>query len=338
MKRITLILGVLLLFASCSQKQASEVSNIIFETDMGNDIDDALALDMLYKYMDQGKANLLAITLNKEGTAPAEFLDIMGTFYGYPDVPVGIIKGGADCETDAINYAKAVVGMKAEDGSPLFARSHGDYENYPEAHKLYRKILSEMPDNSVTVVSVGFSTNLQRLLETEADEYSELNGRELVAKKVRLLCTMAGNMVNPEHAEYNVFKDIPAAKYVFEQWPTEIVTSPFELGVQIEYPGSSIENDFGWTQLHPMVEAYKAYLPMPYDRPTWDLTSVLYAVENSPEFFTESAKGTIDVSDAGITVFTAGEGRHSYIAADSLQLNSIKAHFVELITGPVRSR
>ncbi len=336
MKRTALIFGIILLFASCAEKVVSDAPNIIFETDMGNDIDDAMALDMIYKYMDEGKANLLAITLNKEGSAPAEFLDIMGTFYGYPDVPVGIIKGGADCETDAINYAKAVVNMKAEDGSPLFARSHADYENYPEAHKLYRKILSEMPDNSVTVVSVGFSTNLKRLLETEADEYSELTGKELVAKKVKLLCTMAGNMINPEHSEYNVFKDIPAAKYVFEQWPTEIVTSPFELGVSIEYPGSSIENDFGWAELHPMVEAYKAYLPMPYDRPTWDLTSVLYAIENRPEFFTESQKGTIDVSDTGITVFTPGAGRHSYISADSTQMANIRTHFTTLIPKAVK--
>jgi hypothetical protein len=48
---------------------------------MGNDIDDAMALDMLYKWVEDGKVNLLAVMINKEGSAPAEFIDIMNTFY-----------------------------------------------------------------------------------------------------------------------------------------------------------------------------------------------------------------------------------------------------------------
>lgn len=33
---------------------------------MGNDIDDALALDMLYKYIENGQINLLAIPTSKK--------------------------------------------------------------------------------------------------------------------------------------------------------------------------------------------------------------------------------------------------------------------------------
>ncbi len=67
---------------ACAPKQPAETPvNVIFETDMGNDIDDAMALDMLYKYIESGNVNLLAIMINKEGSAPAEFIDIMNTFY-----------------------------------------------------------------------------------------------------------------------------------------------------------------------------------------------------------------------------------------------------------------
>ena len=38
------------------------------------------------------------------------------------------------------------------------------------------------------------------------------------------------------------------------------------------FPAVSIERDFGWTTNHPVVDAYRAYMKMPYDRPTWDLT------------------------------------------------------------------
>lgn len=334
-----IIVCIVLLSCGHTEKCEDSIPDIIFETDMGNDVDDAMALDLLYKYMDAGKINLLGIAINKEGTAPAEFVDVMGTWYGYPDIPVGIIRGGADCETDAINYAKAVVGLKGEDGSPLFARSRGDYENYPEAHRLYRKILSGMPDNSVTIVSVGFSTNLKRLLETGADEYSSLTGEELVAQKVKLLCTMAGCMNNKELCEYNVVKDIDAARKVFSEWPTPVVTSPFEVGMMIEYPAGSIENDFLWAEHHPMVEAYRSYLPMPFNRPTWDLTAVLYCVENSPEFFTESPKGVIEVADNGSTIFTeTPDGNRSYLITDDVQAANIRKYFVSELTKIPKNR
>lgn len=332
MKKIMIALafaGVLALAGCENEKTAqSDKLNIIFETDIGNDVDDAMALDMLYKYLDQDKINVLAVTINKDGLAPAEFMDIMNTWYGYPDIPIGIIRNGADCETDAVNYAKAVVDLKNEDGTPKFARSHEDYDKFPDAHILYRKILSEMPDNSVTIVSVGFSTNLARLMDSPADEYSPLTGKELVAKKVKELITMAGHTTDVNFHEYNVFKDPPAAKKVFEEWPTKIVTSPFEVGISICYPGSSIENDFGWAENgHPMVEAYKAYLPMPYDRPTWDLTSLLYAVEGD-SFFTMNGPFKMEVTELGGTIFTPDEnGNRYYMMVDKTQADAINKHF-----------
>lgn len=39
---------------------------VIFDTDMGNDVDDALALAMLYDYQKSGQADLAAVLLNKD--------------------------------------------------------------------------------------------------------------------------------------------------------------------------------------------------------------------------------------------------------------------------------
>lgn len=335
------LLGLFLLtLSSCtsSGKQqktevASNAEKIILETDIGNDVDDALALDMLYKYLDAGDIDLLGIMINKEGTYPAEYTDIMNTWYGYPQIPIGILHNGADCENDATNYAKAVCLIQDENSKPAFKRSlKGGYDQLPEAPALYRKLLAQQPDSSVTIISVGFSTNLARLLDTPADEYSSLTGKELVAKKVKLLCTMAGCFNNPELYEYNVVKDIPAAKKVFTEWPTTLVTSPFEVGIAINYPATSIENDFQWAPMHPMVEAYKSYQKMPYDRPTWDLTSVLYSVEG-PSYFTVSPAGKINVTDKGATEFTPdATGNRYYLTVDAAQAENIKQHFVKLIS------
>lgn len=320
--------------AGCGSEKASkpEKLRVIFETDIGNDIDDALALDMLYKYMDEGTIELSAVMLNKCNPAPGEYMDIMNTWYGYPDIPVGIVRDGADDPWG--KYAQKVVDLKNEDGTPMFQRTHGDYDKLPDAHVLYRQILASKPDNSVVISSVGFSTNLARLLDTPADEYSPLTGKELVAKKVRLLVPMAGNITNLDHHEYNVEKDIPAAQKVFAEWPTPMVVSPFEVGLAIEYPGESMANDLSWTPLHPTVESYRAWGGgnLLYDRPTWDLTSVLYAVEGA-SWFTVSEPGTLEITDEGSSVFTpSADGNVRYLMVTEEQGEAINRRFQELVT------
>lgn len=342
MKHILMLLTILvsLTFVSCGHdvRKNDEKIRIILETDIGNDVDDALAMDMLHKYIDAGKIDVLAIMINKNGEAPAEFTDIVDTWYGHHDIPIGIVRNGADCETDAVNYAKIVCNLKTAEGQPLFERSMSSYSDLPDAHSLYRKILSEQPDSSVTIVSIGFSTNLARLMETSADDYSPLTGMELISSKVNCLVTMAGCFNDAVLHEYNVVTDIPAAKKVFESWPGTVVTSPFELGIKILYPAHSIENDFGWTANHPVVEAYKSYLPMPYDRPTWDMTSLLYAVEGDG-MFSLSPAGRITVDENGATLFSEDpSGNRYYLKTDEAQDSVIRDCFVEMISAAPEAR
>src|SRR5690554_5598692 len=218
---------------------------IIFETDMGNDIDDALALDMLYKYADQNKVEILAITLNKNNKYAPLFVDLLNNWYGYPDIPIGIVTDGADSEGDSKNYAQATWEHQI-DGRQAFEAALPEDTEFPEAVELYRQILAQQPDQSVVIVSVGFSTNIARLLDTSSDDYSRLSGRELISEKVKLLSVMAGNFNENKMKEYNVVVDIKSAQKVFKDWPTKIVASPWELGNEINYPASSIQNDFKW--------------------------------------------------------------------------------------------
>ena len=295
---------------------------------MGNDVDDALALDMLYKYADQKKIRLLSINSNKNNISSPEFIDIMNTWYGYPAIPVGKVVNGANSENDAINYTQVVGDYK-----PAFKKTHRDSTGYTDAIILYRKLLSEAKDHSVVIISVGFSTNLARLLDTKADNYSSLNGAELVKKKTRLLSVMAGNFEGKKMKEYNVVKDVPSTRKLFREWPGQIVVSPFEVGEQVKYPASSIENDFKWALHHPMVIAYKSYAKMPYDRQTWDLTSVLYTVEGKADYFSISDAGAIAVTNDEFTSFTPlADGKHFYLKINAEQAERVKKRFVEIIT------
>lgn len=342
--RLLLGSAAVLLMASCGNKrQAAEDGSaapmkVIFETDMGNDVDDALAMDMLMRYADEGKIDLLGISSNKRNEGSTEYIDLLTTWYGAPEIPIGRVVDGAPCD-DAVNYALAVAQMNDADGNRLFARSHDNDGFVVPSVEMYRKILAAQPDSSVTVISVGFSTNLAQLLDSEGDEISPLTGKELVAKKVSRLVAMAGCFTNNEPAdslkrmpEYNVVRDIAAAQKVFSEWPTPVVTSPWELGNDICFPAASIDNELTKGMPNPVAEAYKAYLPMPYDRPTWDLTSVLYAVEGEDGYFTLSEPGDIEVDARGATRYIArADGTRQVMMADSVQRANILKRFVEMI-------
>ncbi len=144
---------------------------------------------------------------------------------------------------------------------------------------------------------------------------------------------MMGHFKDKNFAEFNIKCDIPAARKYIAEWPTPIVASPYELGDAILYPASSIENDFQWLQPNPLVEGYKAYLQMPYDRQTWDLTSLLYVVERDKKFFNSSGPGTIVINDEGTVNFIHEiNGKHSFLTVTDAQAQAIKEYFIELIT------
>ena len=53
---------------------------LIFDTDMGNDIDDALALGVIHALQSRGECELLAVTLSKDNDFAAPFCDLVNTF------------------------------------------------------------------------------------------------------------------------------------------------------------------------------------------------------------------------------------------------------------------
>lgn len=288
---------------------------------------------MLYRYADEGKSDLLGIVVNKNEPLAIEYIDVVNTYYGHSSTPIGRGERLADSSADnrradGRNYVEAVM----QDFS--FSRSITDYDSIPSAVALYRRLLAGQPDGSVTIVSTGFFTNLAALLDSEADEFSPLSGRELIARKVRQVSAMAGNVSWEDgrdiFTEYNVHRDIASAKKFFAECPVPIVVSPFELGVEICYPAPEIEENLGFDSPNPVVEAYKAYMPMPYDRPTWDLTSVVYAVEGY-RWFTGHTRGTITIDEAGLSRFVPSpDGNHVVLRVASESRHVFLRRLVDL--------
>lgn len=317
-------------FAVASLAAANPVP-IIFDTDMGNDVDDALALAMIHNLQKRGACNLLAITITKDHPKAASYIDAVNTFYGYPDVPIGVVREGATKDEGKF--------LKATDDEKIYPRDLKSGVNAPDALPLLRKTLAAQPDQSVSLIQVGFFTNFARLLDTPADEHSPLTGRELVAQKVKMLSIMAGAFqtidTNNHYIEYNVKFDIPAARKLAAEWPTPIVWSGFEIGISAAYPHESIERDFNYLAHHPIKESYYLYNPPPHDRPTWDPTSVLAAVYPDRGYFTFSAKGSVSVGDDGFTYFAKKDnGRDQFLIMDDVQAARVREAIVQLAVEP----
>ena len=312
--------------------------DVIFDADMGNDVDDALALGLLHALESRGECRLLAVTLTKDHPLAAAYTDAVNTFYGRGEIPIGAIRGGPTPEQG--RYLG--VAERRDDGLLRYPHDLMSGADAPDATALLRRVLAGRPDKSVVFLQVGFSSNLARLLDSPPDEISPLSGRDLVAAKGRLLSMMAGAfrpIGGRRHLEYNVVQDIPAAKRLAERWPTPIVWSGFEIGEAIQYPAVSIERDYGYVAHHPLVDSYVAYEPPPHCRPTWDLTSVLHAVRPDRGYFSVSEPGRVVVEDDGNTRFEpAADGQHRYLIASPEQAARVAEAFTALCSEPPTGR
>jgi len=307
---------------------------IIFDTDIGNDVDDALALGVIHALEDRGECRLLAVTITKDHALSASFVDAVNTFYGRGEIPVGIVRDGPTPGESRFTG----LSRQRDDGKLRYPHDLDDASEIPEATDVLRQILSSQPDGSVAIIQVGFSTNLARLLDSDPDEHSPLNGRDLARQKVRFLSAMAGAfelIQGRPHGEYNIVKDLPAAQRLARDWPTSIIYSGYETGLAIRFPAACVENDFGYTTHHPLAEAYQAYNPTPHERPTWDLTSVLWAVRPRRGYFDLSPPGRVRIDDDGRTRFEPEKtGRHRYLIADRMQAIRVREALALLASQP----
>lgn len=308
--------------------------DIIFDTDIGNDVDDVLALGLIHALESRGECRLLAVTITKDEPLAVAFTDAVNTFYGRPDIPIGIVRGGP-----TPGPGKFLRLAEARKNGALVYPHDLDGAKAPEAVRLLRKTLAGRPDGSVDIVQVGFSTNLARLLDSPPDDVSPLSGRDLAAAKVRLLSVMAGAFApvdGKRHVEYNVVIDVPTAKKVATEWPTPILWSGYEIGIAMPYPAVSIERDYRWVDRHPLADSYIAHEPPPHARPTWDLTSVLAVVRPDRGYFGLSAPGRVVVEDDGGTRFEPdAAGTHRHLTADAMQAARCVELFANLCSEPI---
>jgi len=303
---------------------------VVFDSDMGTGVDDALALAALYGLQTKGESRVVGITSSKPNFKSAVFCDVMWRFYqgepaggfsGFvPPVSIGIpVKGARPEDTPMLS----VVDLKTPEGKPVHARGLAKMNDTADPLAVIRNALSGQYDQNAIVVLAGPATNLANALAMP-------DMKAWIQSKVRYLVVAAG--AYPGGAtESGIQGDIPAARRLFAEWPGQIVAVGSEIGAAVPFPGSSIEKDFAWAPVHPVVDAYRAIRPMPYDAPATALAAALYAVRPKENYFKVSDPGGITVADSGVTQFTASaSGRHRYLIADPAQKEKLIAAYVEL--------
>ncbi len=320
-------------FSNAFPLAGTEPVRVVFDTDIGNDVDDAMALAVIHALQNRNECELLAVTTTKDNPYAPQMVALLNTFYGRPGVPIAVVRDGAT--KDDGKYNRQVVTLKDDAGKPLYPFEQAPLAELPEAVSFLRKTLAAEKDGTVVLIQVGFFTNLARLLDTLGDAISPLTGKELIAKKVRLLSLMAGNFTPNAGPEYNVLNDIPAAKKLVAEWPTEAVFSGFEIGMAVHHPPESIRQDYGYVPHHPLQDAYRFYRGLNDAQPTFDLTSVLYAVRPDRGYFELSTPGTVQVADDGRTRFVpSADGKHRFMKVDPVRAAMVREAFVQLCSEP----
>ena len=277
---------------------------VIFDTDMGPDYDDVGAIAILHAFADEGKANILATIASTNYPKVTQVLSVLNTYFKRPNIPIGVPKGQAISDKDSQHWSDTITARY-----PHRIKSNSEV---PDAIALYRQILSKQSDHSVTIITVGFLTNLANLLTSKPDQYSKLSGKELVAQKVKNVVSMAGKF--PSGREYNVFRDTPASKAVFANWPTPMLLSGFEIGEQI-HSGSPLTKNAS-IRNSPVKDVFTISLPKSKEdkggRMSWDQTAVLVGVSGyAPYYSVKSGRLTMN-ADGSNGWDNAGKG-HQYL-------------------------
>jgi len=320
MKKHLLVNIYFLFFVSIVNAQPLSV---IFDSDMGPDYDDVGAITLLHAFADDGKANILATIASTKYDNVAAVFNVFNTYFKKPNIPIGVPKGEALDLRDFQHWSDSVV--------KNYPHAINSNKDVPDAVALYRRVLAIQPDKSVTIITVGFLTNLKNLLQSKADMFSPLTGEQLVKQKVKQLVSMAGRF--PSGSEFNVNQDFVASKFAYENWPTPVLFSGFEIGEKIKVGLPLIHNDD--IQNSPVKDVFRIAIPMAAEdsagRKSWDETAVLVGVLGYENWY-DVKQGKIVISDKdGSNTWVDDKTFNQYYLVEKAPPADVKKLIEELI-------
>lgn len=302
-----ILIGLVTFYIVYVSNKNSLPLNVIVDTDIGPWTDDIGSMAVLHSWADSGKIKIAAIMSNNAYPGAASVIDALNC-YLKRTIPVGITKDpDAYVSTGILGYPEWL--LSNSDKYP-----HPNYQNNSQAEDsvhLYRKILSLSLPKSITLLSIGYLTNMAALLQSPPDDLSPLNGSELVKLKVKETLVMAGHF--PEGLETNLKNQTSSAQIALHHWPTSITFVGFEIGTGIRcggnllYPnGTSIMSTSPISKIFEMYYAYKGKLDGCFDQ------TAAYVLVAGIEPFFEKVKGQIEIFSDGRNRWRDDENGNQY--------------------------
>jgi|GEM_PF-523793 Inosine-uridine nucleoside N-ribohydrolase len=293
-KKLPLFLASCLLATAHLSHGASPAPvKLIFDTDYSTDCDDPGALAVLHALADNGEVEILATGASTSMAKAPGAIDVVNTYYGRPDLPIGATKKSVSYFSNYVDY----LFDHFPHDTPLSAE-------VPDAVEVYRRILAEQPDDSVVFVTVGYLTNMAELLKSAPDAHSPLSGRELVALKVKEWACMGGNFFHDSTNNVNFTRDKESAYYAIRNFPKpltflprEVASEPSPLRAGQELTETPADN--------PVLVAYQKYFGRltGLDRHVADPATVLYAVRGAHDYWDLVTAGWMDIRPDGTFVW-----------------------------------
>jgi hypothetical protein len=308
----------MILHAGCGQgiepqhlsKAVVAVERVIFDTDVGGDVDDAGALAVLHALADKGEIEILAMGVVIGHEAAVPYVHAVNTWYGRPFLPIGTIKGKAPYARD--EYMVPIVAAY-----PYTLTR----EAAPDVVKLYRQVLASQPDRSVTLIAVGPATNIYHLLKSPPDEHSPLTGVELMRRKIKLYAAggNGGGGLPKGRCGFNYYMDLASARGELQLLPSEFP--------MVYAGGSGLKLEVGAVLRqarpdHIIRRSYEAYYKgEAQNRFSWDQLRVLYGCRPSARrLWDVSATGSIELgADSVLTYHDVPDKNRAYAYVNDIE-------------------
>ncbi len=271
---------------------------VIIDTDLSLYWDDPTAVGLANVLQQQGRVQILGVMSDIPNPVAVAALDAIDTAYGHARIPVGTVIDSA-ANTAPHGYSDTLANR--------LPHAIRDSSGAPGAVPLYRHLLSDQPDHSVTVVSIGGYTNLAGLLRSGPGQGSPLGGRKLVAAKVNRLVVEDGLFPGGGPPFTNERLDVAAAKAVVGAagWPTPIAWVDGYTGIQTRVGGRLCTTV---PTSNPMRIVYQSLFGCgPPGDGDWDGPTMLFAIEGRQRIFSELGRGDAAVinSQGGLSWGTA---------------------------------
>lgn len=277
-----------------AQPQTKPPLAVLFDSSLDGDIDQVLALAMLFGLEGRRQIRIGSLSTSRFNLRIARFIELVARFYagGGRNAPaIGMSTAGK--QIDAVPpMLDAVLQKSSTDGKPVYLRTLPTVNDTADAVALIRNALSAQVDRNAAIVLAGRPTNLIAL--TMIPE-----ARAWAARKASVLAIAAGRF-DGGAPDPLVSAEVASFRKLLADWPGPIVMAGAELSDTLPFPGSSVDTGFTWAPNHPVVDAYRAFKPMPYDAPSRALAATLHAASPAERYFDLSEPGTITVLDDGL--------------------------------------